>query len=873
MKDRKQDELETVSINATAPILKTLDYAKEPIHYNNLINQLQDEYPQANKQQFEGMVVGLFKQEFLISELRPPLTISNPFEYLIEKVKKLSQVDKVEDSLLNIQNKIEAYDHLPVGEGTYYYIDLVRQMKKLNDVKNTLQVDMAISAEQAELNTMVGEEVAKAAECLFKLSTHDKDQTPLSQYRKEFLERYGYAREVPVLELLDEEVGIGAPATYKYPNSTRNDNPRYATKERDELLMKLIQESILEGNKEIVLDDETVSQLAINEVITEYLPDSIELYTEIIASSPEAIDNGDFRVVLGSILGSNGIGKTFGRFLDFMGEDTKSSIKQVYGEQEQKPSTAYAEISYLPRYGRSANVALIDGLREYEISLGTNSSSNATKLPLNDIVVGATRNRFYLKSLTLDQEIKVSTGHMLNSNTFPNVYRFMREVSVEREHQFEPFNWGMTKLSTYLPRLRYRKTILSPAQWYIKPEDISLEQGENFYQCFRTWAKKWTLPRYVYMIIFDNKILLDTQKEEHVEEIIHNLKQNQTVQLNESIGGSEDRWVVGPEGQHVMECVFPLVSQKRNTANPDPIPDRLFEVEDLKEERYRKIGSDWLYYNIYIGENSQNDFILKELYPFAEDLIAEGLCDQWFYMRYKDPHDHLRIRFHGDPQTLILQVIPRVIEWEKRSNNGVIQRMTIDSYIREVERYGGPNLISLAEEIFYRDSQTSYGLLRSLRFKGTTIPVYVLVSLSLIHLMKELGWNFQEQLEYLSSVTNKHDYKKEFREWKNTYNRWLSKEDFISLIEEEGESELSTLFDLRSQALNTFKYHLDEQSYKGSLWSTKPEIINSLIHIHCNRVGGIDRELEVKSVTFARHALESIIQYLKHVKPKEGVMS
>lgn len=871
VKNRHQDELATVSINATEPILNVLSYAKKPVKYDVLVKQMLGEYPQATSLQIENMIAGLFKQEFLFSELRPPLTTSNPFQYVLRKLNKLSQVEEIERSLSMIQEKMEQYDRLPIGEGTSYYINLVQQMKELHDVKNPLQVDMALSAAQAELHTKVGEEVMEAARCLFVLSTHDRNQTPLSAYRQEFLEKYGYAREVPILELLDEETGIGAPATYQYPESSRKENASYTTRERDELLMKWVQEAILQGKKEIVLTDEHIKQLTVNEIEKEDLPDSIELYTEILASSSEAIDQGDFQVVLGSILGSNGIGKTFGRFLDMMDEDVKTAIEEVYHKQEQESAAIHAEISYLPRFGRSANVALIDGLRDYEISLGTNCASNTNRLSLDDIVVGATKHRFYLKSRTLDQEVKCSTGHMLNSNTFPNVYRFMREVSVEREHQFESFNWGMAKLSTYLPRLRYRKTILSPAQWYIKPDYLPIDEQE-FYPRFRTWAQTWMLPRHVYMIVFDNKILLDTAKKKHVEEILYRLKQNETVQLNEAIGINDNQWVTGPRGHHVMECVFPLVSQNKDVSHSDPVPRRRYDTKDLGDKRFKTIGTDWLYYNIYIGEHAQNDFLIKQLHPFAEGLRAEGLCDQWFYMRYKDPNNHLRLRFHGHPKTLISQVLPKVIEWEKQSNEVGVQRMTIDVYEREVERYGGPSLISLAEEVFFRDSQTSCGLLKILKSNGTSIPDTVLVSLSHIHLMKALGWGLQEQFAYLSSITSKHDYKKEFREWRNDLIHWLQ-DDFSSFIDEDEGEEIYKLFEWRTQALNTFKTQIDEQSRHKNLWNTKTDIINSLLHMHCNRVAGIDQEFERKSVTFARHAVESTIQYLKHAKQRKRVMS
>lgn len=879
VENREKDQLETVSIQGAEPINKALEFANKPIKYDKLLYELIKEYPQANQSQIEGMVSGLFKKEYLISELRPPLTNSKPLDYILTKLDRLHDADQERLILNNIKNKINQYDTLSLGEGTSFYLDLVNEMKEINNVKNPLQVDMSISTQKATINSNVGKEVAEAAECLLRLSTFDKESTPLNEYRKEFLERYGYAREIPILDLLDEEEGLGSPATYKYPESNRREKPRYNTRERDTILMNLVQKSLLDKQLEISLTDKLINQLSLTNLHPNNTPESMEIYTEIISPSPESIDQGDFKVILGNIIGSNGIGKTFGRFLDFMGEDTKEHINNFFTEQENRSSAIYAEISYLPRYGRSANVGLIEGLRKYEISLGTNNSIDTKKVTLNDILVGATRDRFYLKSKKLNKEIIVTTGHMLNSKTFPNVYRFMREISAQNEQQFEPFQWGALKASTFLPRMRYKRTILSPAQWKLRLIDLNINKKttiNEFFLEFTTWVRNWLVPRYVYLTIADNRILLDTHKVEHVEEIFKKLTSSSNeVKLHEFIGDFNDRWIQNSDGNYTMECVFPLVSNFLEEKTSYSLPSRKFRNDMLDRERYKKVGSDWLYINFYLGMNSQDDFIIKELQPLCNSLVNEGLCNKWFFMRYKDPEDHLRVRFQGNPQKLMSQVLPILIDWEKHLVTGMLKRMTIDCYVREIERYGGPLTIEEAESVFYKDSLTTSQLLSLLKLKSTKLPNYVLCSLSVIHLLKHLGWDFEKQHNYLSQITNKNDYKKEFREWRNKYLSWLNTGDEknpIVLTDEYGGDRILSVLNLRNQQLEVFGNTIDDLNNKDELWNTKPEIINSLIHLHCNRLAGIDRDFEIKSVTLARHALDSSIKYATHMNKKHEVL-
>ena len=99
----------------------------------------------------------------------------------------------------------------------------------------------------------------------------------------------------------------------------------------------------------------------------------------------------------------------------------------------------------------------------------------------------------------------------------------------------------------------------------------------------------------------------------------------------------------------------------------------------------------------------------------AREALATGEADGWFFIRYGDPEWHLRVRFHGDPSRLQSGVLPRLhAALEPLLADGRIWRVQLDTYEREVERYGGPEGIGLAERLFQIDSEAVLAILEML---------------------------------------------------------------------------------------------------------------------------------------------------------------
>jgi thiopeptide-type bacteriocin biosynthesis protein len=126
-------------------------------------------------------------------------------------------------------------------------------------------------------------------------------------------------------------------------------------------------------------------------------------------------------------------------------------------------------------------------------------------------------------------------------------------------------------------------------------------------------------------------------------------------------------------------------------------------------------GSEWLYAKLYTGVATADRVLLDAVAPLAESAVASGAADRWFFIRYADPRDHLRVRFHGDPARIREEVLPPLLAiGATELTTGGVWKVQLDTYEREVERYGGPAGIELAEQVFCADSDAAVEILRLL---------------------------------------------------------------------------------------------------------------------------------------------------------------
>ena len=168
----------------------------------------------------EALLVGLVRRRLLVTDLRPPMTCTDPVRHVT------ARLDPTQ-ATLDVNNGGSAVVDLRIG------LDLVVP-------------DIVMRAAEA------------AGRALTLLTAHPGGLPAWVAWHEAFLERYGPGALVPVTEVTDPAVGLGLPATFRGADRTVADP---GSLERDRRLAALVQDAVLHGAAEIALFIETMRRV------------------------------------------------------------------------------------------------------------------------------------------------------------------------------------------------------------------------------------------------------------------------------------------------------------------------------------------------------------------------------------------------------------------------------------------------------------------------------------------------------------------------------------------------------------------------------------------------------------------------------------
>jgi thiopeptide-type bacteriocin biosynthesis protein len=114
-------------------------------------------------------------------------------------------------------------------------------------------------------------------------------------------------------------------------------------------------------------------------------------------------------------------------------------------------------------------------------------------------------------------------------------------------------------------------------------------------------------------------------------------------------------------------------------------------------------GSEWVYFKIYTGIKTADEFLKNDLKTTIEELLSKSLIWECFYIRYHDNDFHLRIRFKISSIHNCLEVMSSMrAVLQPLMDQDIIWKVQLDTYKREMERYG--STIEASETVFFHDS-------------------------------------------------------------------------------------------------------------------------------------------------------------------------
>ncbi len=869
----------SVSIRATGVVCRALHAARDPIPYATLAASLLANTPGATVQKVEKLLTELWEQTLLLTDLRPPLTVESPGRYVVDRLAGIYAAAEVRAGIQSTLEAAAAWDASPQEQGAERYRAMVAEAAKFARFdRSPFQVDAGLELTGQTVSRRVGEEVARAAELLLRISPLPRGSAHISAYRRAFEQRYGAHREVPILELLDPNFGLGPPLSYG--------NNRFAvginqtpSLQRTRTLMALALAALRERTLRVDLDEQTLERLETREPSAS-VPQSLDLFVSVAAVSREALDAGEFQVVLGPNIGSQAAGRTLGRFTDLVDGARDALQRAAESEERHAPEKLWAELVYQPRLLRLANVSIRPNPRKYEIALGVGSGGGAARtIPLDELVVGIRDDRFYIRWPAAGRDVAITSGHMLNYLRAPAVCRFLAEASRDGCCYLAGFNWGSASNFPFLPRIQVGRLVLALAQWRLAANsagEMSAEHPDDFQPALERWRAHWQVPRHVYFSSGDNRLLLDLSARPQADELrraILRLRGDDCVVLSEVLPDLDHAWV--RDGDHrpfVTELAVPLAlrSNKSEAATPagkfgpgEPGRDgAAMGTRELKiassATRVRPPGSEWLFVKLYGARGFEDDLIAGPIRSLVGQALASGMAKGWFFLRYGDPERHLRLRFRGEPERLLQELLPAICTWAADLiEEGLCSRFVFDTYEREIERFGGCAGMTTAEAVFAADSQAVVDLIHLLQAKNVVLDRVTLAVLTVDALLEGLGLDPRARFEWCKrQVRARKETSGEYRQRKDLLRALLGDGDRLRR-EAGGPAVAEILADLRNSAAELNKRYVELAS-SNELDRPPSDLYQSFAHLHLNRLLGADSLVERRVLGLLWRAREGL---------------
>lgn len=854
-----------VSVRATKTVCRALALARTSVPHTHLVEALV-ESTGAPAEKVENLIDELWRQTLLITDLRPPLTIASPAHFVADR---LRDIPSAADSLRQLEKALSVmaeWDALPIDQaaGAYRRLAIDPDAEDQAASKVLCQVDMALNFDGSRISNRVAKEAARAAELLMRLTPLPSGLPHLEAYRRAFEMRYGPDREVPLLEMLDANFGLGPPSGFN-GGAAGGDPRRAALRQRT-----LYDLGITAFRERQLIVNLTYKDLAALETWTPTAataPRSLDLALFVMAASAADVDCGRFQIVIGPNLGATAAGRNLGRFADLLGEAATAALHEVgRAEAASLQDCLSAEVVYLPRRFRSANVVVRPHPRSYEIALETTPGRPADRvIPLDELVVGTRDGRFYVRWTAQGADVLPFVGHMLNNMQAPDVCRFLDDLGRDGQAQLSSFDWGPVAGLPFLPRVQVGRIVLCPAQWRVDAraqEALAADApASSFMATLHEWRAYWMVPRYVYLSFGDNRLLLDLDSETHAEVLqaeIRRLADGGHLLLQEALPSPHDAWADGPGGHFITELVVPLALRSDEAsaapAKSRPRPDAVV----ASAERLCPPGSDWLFAKLYGPRAFEDDLLTGPVLQLCQQAIAAGAAESWFFIRYADPEPHIRLRFRGDPGRLLAELVPHLCSWASGLlSDGLITRFCFDTYEREVERFGGPAGVAAAETLFHADSQAVIEILRLSRGGLLDLDISSLAIVSIDDLLASLGVNEAERLVwYRERVPSRNLVSDEYRRRKDALRRLVG--DPEEMRARPGGDALARVLAARHDELARIGAQLDTLGSAAELLQPKSALLRSFVHLHCNRLLAGDRSAEEQILALLARTRDSL---------------
>lgn len=692
VQDDRTRAVET-SLALTAPVRAVLTMARAPIQVGMLVDKLRAEFPEAGSARARHLLAELIRRRVLITSLHAPSTETDALGYLLGRLDAIDagSLAPVAETVRELRAVRAELEKCATRGGRD---SVAARMRALVPGlrRNPVALDLRLDA-QIVLPDEVAREIERAALVLTRVSTRPYGTAAWGEYHQRFYQRYGIGTMVPLQEVVADS-GIGYPDGYPgSPAGARR--PRLSA--RDDALVRLAQAAVLDGRDEALLTDELVAVLDVGPEEPR-LPPHLEVGVRVHAASLGELQCGRFRLEVVSV--SRGVGVSTGRFLSVL---TPSDGETLTTELADLPAadsnTVPAQLSFPPLLPESTHITRAPQVLLTVISLQEHRAPQDAVLTPEDLAVGCDGRRMYLAAPERGHRVEAVGVHALNLLTHtPPLVRFLTELSRAQCAQVTVFDWGAASAMPFLPRLRYGRTVLAPARWRLEASELPgrARPRDEWDAALADWQARRRLPRRVHLVEDDRRLFLDLDEAGHRTLMRQHLDRTQLAVLVEAPEPEAYGWCDG----RAHEVVVPLKATRPSTWPPLPAPT---QARLLCSAQIQTPASSPVLLTTLYGDARRQDTLLSRHLPVLLEQLGNP---PWWFIRFRDPDQHLRVRIALPAPETFTETAHAVSAWaDELRDAGLLADLRYSTSYREMGRWGSGAAWEAAEEVFRADSR------------------------------------------------------------------------------------------------------------------------------------------------------------------------
>lgn len=849
-------KFKTTSVERSAP----LDFILSKINASSLEQIVQLFKDQGvDQEEAESFIDDLIQSQILVSNFEMGISTLELFETIRSAIDKIQSDDVFINSVSTFFHQIESYNKYSDNVS----IDLLKDIDNLplavaDEDGARFQIDSYCQFDNCEINNDTVDAIKTAVGVIAPLTPASSSANNIQLFTQDFYAKYD-KQSVPISVVFDSENGIN----YGGKGKASNDSPRGFNGDTFKFKLKIYTDSV-RHNKEIVeLNENDFDQFQYDGI---KVNPSMAIFGKLAKFNEKEV----FQLNVCTSTATN----TLTRFCEG-DKDLNIKVQDLIDKEENyNTDKIFAEIVHVPR-AKVNNVTSRPHLRSYEIPyLATSTKQNSQRLLISDLHIKIENNRLILFSKKLGKEVvpRLTTAHNFLINSLP-IYHFLCDIQYYERQHYIYWDWEYLAAEDFLPRVIFKNVILSPKIWnvaLIKILESPISSSND--ELFDKLRDLYRIPDIVYLIEPGKEDLyLDLSFRSCRHTLVKSLKKYKNVVLKEAIEQPLNSVVSGRNGVFANEIVIPMVDRNISKIKQEAVRIDVIET-NLKRKFF--LGSEWLYYKIYANPIFFNEILLK-IIPIVKKFQKVRKVKGWFFVRYRDEEDHLRLRIQFGEDLHKLGILAHFNKiFAKLEKDGRVQKIQVDTYEREIERYGQKNYATI-ENLFCINSEFAQKLIieNYLGFSGFGLSL--LGALVIKQTLVDFGYDLSLSHEYCNTFLQRNG--KEFRFDRNSAFKNTLQDDFRKLEKlvtaNEGDSEIKNKIELLNSLLqNNSRLSKDLVSRIIENLKTiesKDNLIGNLIHMAMNRLfEKSQRENEFKSYYVLQRLLKTELFFLKSKNEK-----